>query len=126
MEISQLLPKNKMDNSNFSKIKSLSDDDLSKIAKDLLEWLQDANYPIFGEVLEIIVLRQNLFVDEISKVLKSDDLMWKYWILTYLFPKLNKQSIQVFQDDLGYMIEQIPQNEEDEELLELAKSFKLK
>lgn len=124
--LNQLLPKTKHDNSNFSKIKSLSDDDLSKIAKDLLEWLQDANYPIFGEVLEIIVLRQNLFVDEISKVLKSDDLMWKYWILTYLFPKLDKQSIQVFQDDLNFMISQKPQNEEDEELLELAKSFQLK
>lgn len=121
----ELLPKTKHDNSNLSKIKLLSDDDLSKIAGNLLEWLQDANYPIFREVLEIIVFRQNLFLDEISEVLRSDDLMWKYWILTYLFPKFNDKNIQFFQNDLDFMIRQKPQNEEDKELLELAKSFKL-
>lgn len=125
MFLYKLLPKNKHDNSNLTKIKNLSDDDLSKIGKDLLEWLQDANYPIFGEVVEVIALRQNIFVDEISKVLRSDDLMWKYWILIYLFPKFNKQNILFFQNDLDYMIRQNSQNEEDEELLDLAKSFKI-
>ena len=72
--IKTLLPKDKLDDSNLEKIKLLNDSDLSQITSELLTWTQDANWPIFPKIVEIIVARQDLFIGEISKVFQTDDL----------------------------------------------------
>ena len=114
-----LLPKDKFDDSNLEKIKLLNDSDLSQITSELLTWTQDANWPIFPKIVEIIVARQDLFISEISKVIQTDDLIWKYWILTNICPKLSLENIDFLKKDFDNMAKVLQTNTEEEEILEL-------
>ena len=119
-----LLPKDKFDDSNLEKIKLLNDSDLSQITSDLLTWTQDANWPIFPKIVEIIVARQDLFISEISKVFQTDDWIWKYWILTNICPKLSLENIDFLKKDFDNMAKVLSTNTEEEEILELINTLR--
>ena len=122
--IKTLLPKDKLDDSNLEKIKLLNDSDLSQITSELLTWTQDANWPIFPKIVEIIVARQDLFISEISKVFQTDDLIWKYWILTNIFPKLSLENKDFLKKDFDNMAKVLSTNTEEEEILELINTLR--
>ena len=122
--IKTLLPKDKLDGSNLEEIKILNDSDLSQITSELLTWTQDANWPIFPKIVEIIVARQDLFISEISKVFQTDDLIWKYWILTNICPKLSLENIDFLKKDFDNMAKVLQTNTEEEEILELINTLR--
>ena len=119
-----LLPKDKFDDSNLEKIKLLNDSDLSQITSELLTWTQDANWPIFPKIVEIIVARQDLFISEISKVFQTDDMIWKYWILTNICPKLSLENKDFLKKDFDNMAKVLQTNTEEEEILELINTLR--
>lgn len=119
-----LLPKDKFDDSNLEKIKLLNDSDLSQITSELLTWTQDANWPIFPKIVEIIVARQDLFISEISKVFQTDDWIWKYWILTNICPKLSLENKDFLKKDFDNMAKVLQTNTEEEEILELINTLR--
>ena len=119
-----LLPKDKFDDSNLEKIKLLNDSDLSQITSEVLTWTQDANWPIFPKIVEIIVARQDLFIGEISKIFQTDDRIWKYWILTNICPKLSLENIDFLKKDFDNMVKVLPTNMEEEEILELINTLR--
>ena len=122
--IKTLLPKDKLDDSNLEKIKLLNDSDLSQITSELLTWTQDANWPIFPKIVEIIVTRQDLFISEISKVFQTDDMIWKYWILTNICPKLSLENKDFLKKDFDNMAKVLSTNTEEEEILELINTLR--
>ena len=122
--IKTLLPKDKLDGSNLEEIKILNDSDLSQLTSELLTWTQDANWPIFPKIVEIIVARQDLFISEISKVFQTDDLIWKYWILTNICPKLSLENKDFLKKDFDNMAKVLPTNTEEEEILELINTLR--
>ena len=119
-----LLPKDKLDDSNLEEIKLLNDSDLSQLVSELLTWTQDANWPIFPKIVEIIVARQDLFISEISKVFQTDDWIWKYWILTNICPKLSLENIDFLKKDFDNMAKVLLKNMEEEEILELINTLR--
>ena len=122
--IKALLPKDKFDDSNLEEMKLLNDSDLSQITSELLIWTQDANWPIFPKIVEIIAGRQDLFISEISKVFQTDDLIWKYWILTNICPKLSLENIDFLKKDFDNIAKVLPTNTEEEEILELINTLR--
>ena len=122
--IKTLLLKDKFDDGNLEEIKILNDSDLSQITSELLTWTQDANWPIFPKIVEIIVARQDLFISEISKVFQTDDWIWKYWILTNICPKLSLENIDFLKKDFDNMVKVLPTNTEEEEILELINTLR--
>ena len=122
--IKTLLPKDKLDGSNLEEIKILNDSDLSQLTSELLTWTQDANWPIFPKIVEIIVARQDLFISEISKVFQTDDWIWKYWILTNVCPKLSLENIDFLKKDFDNMAKVLLTNTEEEEILELINTLR--
>ncbi len=122
--IKTLLLKDKFDDGNLEEIKILNDSDLSQITSELLTWTQDANWPIFPKIVEIIVARQDLFIGEISKVFQTDDWIWKYWILTNICPKLSLENIDFLKKDFDNMVKVLPTNTEEEEILELINTLR--
>ena len=122
--IKTLLPKDKFDDGNLEEIKLLDDSDLSQITSELLTWTQDANWPIFPKIVEIIVARQDLFISEISKVFQTDDWIWKYWILTNICPKLSLENKDFLKKDFDNMAKVLSINTEEEEILELINTLR--
>ena len=89
----ELIPKSKFDDKNIDKILELNDEQFKYIALDLLEWIQDINWPISNKIINVLSLRQNIIDEYIIKLLKkeNEDNIWKYNIILYLIPEFKKE-----------------------------------
>ena len=82
MDIKNLIPKDKFDFETVEKLTQYSFKDIEPIVPDLLEWLQDINWPISQPIAEFLIPFSEEIAPEILKILKGKDEIWKYWILT--------------------------------------------
>ncbi|MBE8728077.1 DUF5071 domain-containing protein [Flavobacterium hungaricum] len=87
MNVRALIPKNVCDESGIEKLKQLSFNQIQPIVPDLLEWLQDCNWPVARSILEILRPLVDQITPEILEVLNGNDGVWKYWILQNLILK---------------------------------------
>ena len=84
MDVKKLIPKHKHDHKVIAGLKKLSFEQLEPIIPDLLEWLQDMNWPIGRPVADILEPFADRITPEIIKILKTNDGMWKLWVLCNL------------------------------------------
>ena len=83
-DIKDLIPKHKHDHEVISGLKELSFEQIKSIVPELLEWLQDINWPIAGQIVNVLEPFVDQIIPEIIKILKTDDGLWKLWILVTL------------------------------------------
>lgn len=84
MDIKELIPKHKDDQKVIAGLKKLSFEQLRPIVPELLEWLQDMNWPIARPVADILEPHVDRIVPEIMEIFKTNDGLWKMWILLNL------------------------------------------
>lgn len=120
MNIKELVPKSKFDDTNINKLLQLSDEEIKIVIYDLLEWLQDYNWPIASEVLKILVKRENLVFPYISGILNGNNIMWKYWIIELLIPTFSKEHKMELKEDILKIINDTDNDEDTESLKEVA------
>ena len=84
-----LIPKNKSDISGIEQLKAIDIANAGPILGDLLEWLQDINWPVAKELFYVLPRFGKMLVPHIRSVFNSDDDIWKCWILCMLkeFPQ---------------------------------------
>jgi hypothetical protein len=84
MEINtkDLIPKDKHDIERAENLKNYSYLELKSIIPELLEWLQDCNWPVAKPVSEYLVSINGNITQEILNILKTNDQIWKYWIIS--------------------------------------------
>lgn len=87
MDIRELIPKDKDDQKSIEQLKQLSFEDIEPIISDLLQCLQDMNWPIASPIAELLEPFSDKIVSEILNILKTNDGMWKLWILSTLARK---------------------------------------
>ena len=73
MNVKELVPKHKFDDSNIEKLYMLTDEEIKPIIYDLLVWLQDYNWPVADKVLKVLLEREDLVLPHIKYILKKDD-----------------------------------------------------
>ena len=83
-KLDDLVPKNKFDIETAEKLNEYSIDEVRPIVPDLLEWLQDANWPVAYPVKLYLEKHVKHIQEEILEVFKTDDTLWKYWVLSLL------------------------------------------
>ena len=91
----------------------------------LLEWIQDCNWPVAGDILPVLALHQSALVPLIHRVLsphEKDDI-WKYWIITCLVPLFSDESINCILSDIQRIAKSPTQGELREEVHEAAVIF---
>jgi len=120
MNVKELVPKNKLDDSNIEKLYILSDEEIKPIIYDLLEWLQDYNWPVADKVLKVLLKREDLVFPHIKNILKCDDFMWKYWIMDLLIPSFNMEHKKELKQDLLDLINDSQTDEDTNDLREVA------
>lgn len=81
LKIKSLIPKNKDDFQTVERLKNYSFSEIQSIIPDLLEWLQDMNWPISKPIADFLFPYIDHISPEILNILKGNDEMWKYWIL---------------------------------------------
>lgn len=87
MNVKELIPKHKHDHKVITGLKNLSFEQIEPIIPALLEWIQDMNWPIARQVADILEPFVDRITPEIIKMLRTDDILWKYWILISLLRK---------------------------------------
>jgi hypothetical protein len=83
MDVRKLIPRNKHDHEVINDLQKLSFEQLKPIIPDLLIWLQDMNWPIASSIADILSPYIDRITPEIIEILKTDDGMWKFWILNF-------------------------------------------
>lgn len=121
IEAKDLLPKNKFDTANLEKIASLSDDEMKPIIYELLEWIQDYNWPVAQEILPILIARKNLIVPYLSMILNGNDSMWKYWMMELIIPELTHEDQMILKKDIEHLSQLTQQDEDSLEIVNMAK-----
>ena len=118
IDTKNLIPKDKGDIETAEKLKNYSYEDLKEIIPDLLEWLQDLNWPVAKPVSECLESINDKITTELLSILKShDDEIWKYSIVT-IFGPITKSPI--IQKEIMRIANLPTKNEINEEVSEIA------
>ncbi|MGE7951191.1 DUF5071 domain-containing protein [Lysinibacillus xylanilyticus] len=118
-----LLPRHKFDNDSVEMIKKMDRDKILPLLPNLLEWIQDMNWPVAPCVLGLLLTFPEEIVPHVQDVLSSDDDNWKWFILHFLVIKLPVESRVQFSEYLTRVAETPTHNEMAEEIDEIAKEI---
>ncbi|OXS66047.1 DUF5071 domain-containing protein [Lysinibacillus sp. KCTC 33748] len=118
-----LLPRHKHDHDRVEIIKRMDRDQILPLLPNLLEWIQDMNWPVAPSVLELLLTFPEEIVPHVQDVSSSDDENWKWFILHFLVIKLPVESRVQFREYLTRVAETPTHNELAEELDEIARAI---
>lgn len=129
MDIRECLPRDKFDYEAVRKLSEFSDVELKVIIPELMEWLQDGNWPISKPVEDILLRLGEDLVPHIKDVLQTQDSSWEYFILVGLIDRLPISHLSMLRSDLVRILES-PTHDEileelDEVIVELLEKMKL-
>lgn len=90
MNLNKLIPENKFDIEKVELLKNLTFDEIEPIIRNLLEWLQDGNWPVsrpLGKYLKTLPAEK--IGPHLMEILKGKDYEWKYFLIAILGDKVN-------------------------------------
>lgn len=106
-----MIPTNKYDEEGIQKLKSATDDQVIENADQLLEWLQDSNWPVFKGVISRLSVLGNELVEPINNILEGNDSIWKANIVGHLIPSFSKESQQLYTISLEKLLAELDEND---------------
>ena len=95
-----IIPKDKHDLESISSLDSIPNDELEPYLPELLVWIQDMNWPVAGVISKRLSKSGREVVEPIKKVLKSDDAIWKYFVITGVVEHLSKDVREELMDEI--------------------------
>ncbi|MEK4364906.1 DUF5071 domain-containing protein [Paenibacillus sp. FSL M8-0212] len=116
MDIRECLPRDKFDYEAVRKLSEFSDVELKVIIPELMEWLQDGNWPISKPVEDLLLRLGEDLIPHLKDVLKTQDPQWEYFILVGLIDRLPVSHLSMLQTDLVRILESPTPDEVLEEL----------
>ncbi|WP_315372820.1 DUF5071 domain-containing protein [Paenibacillus xylanexedens] len=119
MDIRECLPSDKHDFEAVRKLSEFSDVELKVIIPELMEWLQDGNWPISKPVENLLLRLGEDLIPHIKDVLQTQDPQWEYFILVGLIDRLPISHLSMLQTDLVRILESPTPSEVLEELYEV-------
>ncbi|MGF6116213.1 hypothetical protein ABIE30_001120 [Janthinobacterium lividum] len=75
------LPRDKHDTENAQALIALSWEEIRPAMPQILEWMQDVNWPVAGVLLPYLAGIGPRLAPYVKTVLASDDEQWKYFVL---------------------------------------------
>jgi len=119
----ELLPKDKHDFESVNELMVLDKSKLIALIPELLEWLQDINWPIAREVAKLLLTVPHEAVPYVEEVLAGKDELWKIWCLDYLVINLPFDAQERLIEPLERMAYQPTNGEQEEEIHISAKKI---
>jgi hypothetical protein len=83
-----ILPRDKHDTLAVEQLAGLGYPIISPVLPELLQWLQDANWPVARPISDLLVKIGQPIVPLLLEALKGDDAIWKYWCLELVICRL--------------------------------------
>lgn len=114
-----MIPRTKMDYERVELLKSAPKEKVVPILPELLEWLQDMNWPIAKDIEDLVAKYEEYLLPHILAVLKTTDGSWKYFLLHGLINRLSNKNLSELKPELLRMRFKPTKDEEHEELNEI-------
>ena len=111
-----IVPHDKFDYATCKKLHAASDAQIKPYLPELLEWLQDMNWPVAAKVLSRIQSMDADLTDPVRKILTGTDSIWKYWILVSLLPQTHKSVVIALTPELQNLAANATKDEQAEEV----------
>jgi Domain of unknown function (DUF5071) len=89
---------------------------VAPILPQLLEWLRDCNWPVARILAPLLASVGAPLVPHLIRILETDDLVWKYWVIMVLIPALCPADALVFRPELERLAFRASPEETREEL----------
>jgi len=99
MDLTTLIPQHKSDIEAAHRALEAGYPTIGPILGELLEWMQDMNWPVAIEIETILLTVGAPLAPHILRVLQGDDDVWKYWILMRLVINFNKECRALLMDE---------------------------
>ncbi|WP_326065922.1 DUF5071 domain-containing protein [Paenibacillus taichungensis] len=119
LNVREWLPRDKHDYEAVRKLSELSNEELRDIIPELMEWLQDGNWPIARSVEDLLLRFGEELIPHIQNVFKTKDPQWEYFMLTGLIRRLPSRYLIVLKVDLERILKNPTEDEMFEELDEV-------
>ncbi len=110
----------KFDLESAEKLISLGYPAVAEALPHLLEWIQDMNWPVAKKIAPFLSSVGRPLVPELWRVLRSDDLLWKYWCISCVIPDMPLDVASEFEPELRRIRDNPTTMERHEELDEVA------
>lgn len=120
MDIRDLIPRDKHDFERVEQLKNQPLENLRLILPELLEWLQDGNWPISKPIENILIEFKHDLLPYIREILESEDVARKYFLLNGLVQKLSNDILKELEPHLRRIINTPTNDEKTEEIDEIA------
>jgi len=122
MDPRKLLPRTKHEVDRARAVTALGYPAVAPVLRDLLQWLQDCNWPVSRPIEEFLVTIPEPVAPLIWEVLRGDDLIWKYWCIHRLVSRMPPPIATQFRDELTRLATQPTPKERGEELNDVAQA----
>lgn len=73
---------------------------LNPLLPEFLKWLRDGNWPVASPTAKLLGTASTEIVPHIKIILRSDDGVWKYWVVTLLLPELTRNVLARLEAEL--------------------------
>ncbi len=120
VNLEDILPRDKFDLARAQADVAAGYPEVAPILEQLMEWMQDYNWPVARALVPLLRSVGAPSVPHIDRVLRSDDLVWKYWVIQYLVPSIPRDAAAPLRSELGRLHHEPSDAERDELLHEAA------
>jgi Domain of unknown function (DUF5071) len=121
-ELHELLPKDKHDLEQATALVSIGYPTVAPILPDLLEWLQDGNWPVSHVIGPFLASIGKPLTEEVRRILQAQDHLWKYWILLRVVAH-SPELATALHSELVKIAEGDTVDEDEKEVKEVAKEI---
>ena len=123
MKLKELIPKNKSDIETANRLKNYSYQEINAIVPELLEWIQDLNWPVAEPVAAYLKSISEYLTEDIIKILKGNDETWKYWCVSIFGINATKSVDPELMKEFMRIANNPTEEEISEEVYELAQEL---
>lgn len=99
-DVRSLVPRDKHDHERASAAIAAGYPAVESILFELLEWLQDMNWPVAQDLAPFLAGIGSPLIPHIRRIFETNDEMWKYWIIGAIF-QYSEEVAEVFRDELA-------------------------
>ena len=111
-----IVPTYKSDLVACEHLQKAGDDQVISKLDELMEWLQDMNWPVAPRVLGRISKLGEPLIKPILDILKGNDEIWKYWVIERLLPCIDREVRELIVLELNRIAKEPTSGELEEEL----------
>lgn len=94
------IPETKHDTYKIDELAKIGYPFYEPILYELFEWIQDYNWPVAQKIVHLLVDAGKDVIPIVQEILKTDDDIWKYWILQQVMYKMPINIIKLLEKEL--------------------------